>query len=745
MRWAALPKAARLLPPSISLLVLFHLPARSIRAAEPRANRRVLILYEAGTDNPGSNLIDQGIRTALGASPYKLEVHREYMDTPLFPDPADQLRFREFYIRKYQNHRPDVIITVGPSPLKFVIETRNRGFPGVPVIFCFPQWGYGVDPPLPSDFTGVEADLAAFETVQAALRLQPDTRHIVVVGGAAYFDAQAEALIKEQLRPYEKNFDLSYLTNLTMPDLLDRLKHLPSHTIVLLSAFSQDAAGTKFVFSSESAPIIAAAANAPVFSTTDSALTHGQVGGKVTFLEQAGETAGGMALRILKGERPQDIPRVKGPTIYTWDWLVLKRWGLEEKDLPPGSIVLNRQPSLWELYWRYVVAGVFLLSAQAVIILGLMWQRALRRKALTRLAAETNELQAREELLKAFVEHVPAGVAMLDRDMRYLQVSERWCADYGVESSELIGKSHYDIFPDMPEHWRDVHRRGLAGETIRSDEDPWDRECGTIWVRWEIRPWWNRLDALPGGILIFAEDITHRKEMEEDLSRVSQKLIEAHEEERTRIARELHDDVNQRLAILAVSLDKLQMDFASSPAGLRKGIEEASRQTMDLTSDVQALSHRLHSSKLDILGLSSAAAGFCREVSKQRGVDVQFQSENIPKNLPKEVSLCLFRVLQEALQNGIKHSGSRRFEVHLSNGLDEIELRVSDSGVGFDAEEALKSAGIGLTSMTERLKLVNGTLSITSKPQRGTTVFARVPRGPEPIRLPIKVSAAKVG
>src|SRR5258705_9956380 len=107
------------------------------------------------------------------------------------------------------------------------------------------------------------------------------------------------------------------------------------------------------------------------------------------------------------------------------------------------------------------------------------------------LEAQGDLLQSREELLKIFVKHVPAAVAMLDRDMRYLQVSERWCADYSLDGSQILGRSHYEIFPDLPEQWKQVHRRGLEGQTLRAEEDRWDREGGTTWLRWEIRPWQN--------------------------------------------------------------------------------------------------------------------------------------------------------------------------------------------------------------------------------------------------------------
>ena len=126
-------------------------------------------------------------------------------------------------------------------------------------------------------------------------------------------------------------------------------------------------------------------------------------------------------------------------------------------------------------------------------------------------------LHAREELLKIFVKNVPAAVVMLDRDMRYLQVSDRWCTDYLASRTEVLGHSHHELFPDMPERWKEVYRRALAGETLRADEDHWDAQDGPHWARWEVRPW-KTAEGTVGGILIFAEDITRRKQMEETLS-----------------------------------------------------------------------------------------------------------------------------------------------------------------------------------------------------------------------------------
>ncbi len=220
-------------------------------------------------------------------------------------------------------------------------------------------------------------------------------------------------------------------------------------------------------------------------------------------------------------------------------------------------------------------------------------------------------------------------------------------------------------------------------------------------------------------------DITDRKLAEEALASVGSRLIEAHEEERTWIARELHDDIVQRVALVAVELKRPDQQ------GVDDRIRQACHLLDDLGQDIQALSHRLHSSKLEYLGLVTAAKSFCRELSEQRNVRIEFKHSDIPSAVPKEISLCLFRVLQEALQNAVRHSGGQDFAVEVHGTQDEIRLIVSDSGIGFDWRDAINRRGLGLISMRERLRLVSGELSIESQPGRGTSILARVPLGHE--------------
>jgi len=217
-------------------------------------------------------------------------------------------------------------------------------------------------------------------------------------------------------------------------------------------------------------------------------------------------------------------------------------------------------------------------------------------------------------------------------------------------------------------------------------------------------------------------DITERKRADELLSEMTRKLIEAQEQERARIGRELHDDIAQRLALLSVEVEQLRDD----PSEIETGVQEFRKQICELSNDVQALSHALHSSKLEYLGVVAGIKSWCKEFSQRQKIEVDFRSK-VYSTLPREIGLTLFRVLQEALHNVVKHSGVKRVEVQLQEESSEIQLVVSDLGRGFDLNSAQQAKGLGLTSMRERVRLINGTISIESKAKVGTKIYVRVP------------------
>jgi PAS domain S-box-containing protein len=234
-------------------------------------------------------------------------------------------------------------------------------------------------------------------------------------------------------------------------------------------------------------------------------------------------------------------------------------------------------------------------------------------------------------------------------------------------------------------------------------------------------------DGSFAGFIGSGVDVTKSKQAEEVLASVSRRLIEAQEQERTRIAREIHDDIGQRLALLSVEIQQMKEIIPDSVVELRSRMEELEKRTWEISTDAQSLSHELHSSRLEYLGIFSAVKGFCKEFGDKHKVNVDFENRGVPLTVSPEISVCLFRVLQESLRNALKHSGVQHFEVKMQESPTEIQLTVRDSGVGFDPELAGNTPGLGLVSMLERVKLVKGTISITSRPQTGTEVSVRVP------------------
>ena len=298
---------------------------------------------------------------------------------------------------------------------------------------------------------------------------------------------------------------------------------------------------------------------------------------------------------------------------------------------------------------------------------------------------------------------------------------------------ELLGKSMHDLIHHtrvdgtlFPVEECRIFRAIHSGEGVHVDDEVLWRRNGTSFPA-EYWSYPQRKGQEVVGAVVAFIDITEHKLAEAALASVSSRLIEAQEQERTRIARELHDDIGQRLALLAIQLQELHLNSPDLSPEVRSHTGELWKRTNEIATDIQSLSHELHSSKLQYLGIAAAIRGFCREFSEQQNVEIDFQNHDLPSHLPQDASLCLFRVLQEALHNSAKHSGATQFEARLWGASGEIHLVVSDSGAGFDREAAKEARGLGLISMEERLRALNGTLSIESHPKRGTTIHARVP------------------
>ncbi len=231
----------------------------------------------------------------------------------------------------------------------------------------------------------------------------------------------------------------------------------------------------------------------------------------------------------------------------------------------------------------------------------------------------------------------------------------------------------------------------------------------------------------PERMLGVSLDITERRLAEDALSCMNRRVIEAEERERDRIAKDLHENVGQRLALLAIAIEQLKNDLPDQAVEPFDRMDAVWRKTLEILTDVKASAHELYSPRLEYLGIAAVMRTFCEEFAKRKRVEIDFRSHDFPSPVLPDVSICLFRVLQEALHNGVMHSGVQKFSVQLWGESDEIHLKVSDSGVGFDLKTARKGQGLGLVRIEQRVKLVDGMSSIDSQPEEGTTVQVSVP------------------
>jgi PAS domain S-box-containing protein len=303
---------------------------------------------------------------------------------------------------------------------------------------------------------------------------------------------------------------------------------------------------------------------------------------------------------------------------------------------------------------------------------------------------------------------------------RFLSANPAFLKATGLAEDQVVGKLVQEVIPEpsLTMVLRKYEEAIRDKKTVRWEENseyPAGRKVGEVAVA-PVFDETGRCTHLLGDV----HDVT-------DLKGMSRKLIEAQEQERRRIARELHDDINQRLALLSVEIQRVREVSPITYGELRSRMDELGKRTSEISAVVQSLSHELHSSRLEYVGLVSAMRGLCKEVSDKHKVEIDFSNEGIPSGIPPEISLCLFRIMQEGLHSALKHSGVRFFEVKLHGSPAEIRLTVRDSGVGFEPELAKDTPGLGLMSMRERVRLVKGTISITSKPQSGTEINVRVP------------------
>jgi PAS domain S-box-containing protein len=560
--------------------------------------------------------------------------------------------------------------------------------------------------------------------VDLALGLHPDTTAVAVITNTSEMEKYwLGEMHKELLRHQDKVREID-LVGPPGADMLEKVAALPPHTVVMFQQYPQD---------SNQPPIsnwdilAAASRHLPTYSFLHHlSLGHGGIGGAYYDASQDSVLAGELAARVLQGERPDDIPVVRVPILQvTVDWRQLQRWHIPDSALPPGSLVLNRRPDVWQLYRWYIVGGIALILLQAALIVALLWHRARRRRS-------ERELEIAYDRLRMAVD----AARYVGWDADYRTGRNRWFGDmqsmFGITDDNYaadLGQFRERVHPDDREKMEQAMQTARERRTAYAAEFRVVRTDGSLrWISARGKFYFNAAGETL-RMLGMATDITERKQAEEALAGLSGNLIRAQEEERRRIAREIHDDYQQRLAVLGIELGSLAQDIGTDNRIALARLRDLAEQVNTLGMDLHSLSHRLHSSTLDSMGLVAALKGLCSEFRKYHDLKVSLVTENVPEGIPSETALCVFRITQEALRNVRKHSHARSAEVHVEGVEGMVRLSVSDQGRGFDAGHSSRNGGIGIRSMAERVRLVNGGLEVHSRPGGGTTIEAWVPVG----------------
>lgn len=601
-----LPLHPRAQPVVVVILAMLVL-CRPAPAHAQDVQRKVLVLYSTGRDAAIAQTSERELPRVLdGGLDRRLDYHSEYIDAGRFPDPAYQAGVRDFLRLKYAGLRFDLVIGMLDVSILFLEKYRPELFPDTPVVFFRRTH---VAPRLPNS-TGLTGEVDFAQTVTLARALHPGLEEVFVVSGAGSRDQTLARQARAQFRQFEPQLRFTYLSGLRTRELEDRLAALPPHSIAYYVLVYEDGSGELFE-PLEYLDRLAARANRPIYSWVDSTIGHGVVGGTMQRLTAQSAAIGNLALRVLSGEPADDIPVAKfNLDVAQVDSRQLRRWGISEARLPPGTQILFREPGVWERYKIYIAGASAILLAQTALIIALLVQGTRRKRA--------------EEA---------------------------------------------------------VHR---SQEELRHSSD--------------------RIRDLGG------------------------RLLNAQEVERARLARELHDDVGQQMALLSMDLQTLS-GFDQDPDGeAEKLAREALCRADTIAKALHDLSHRLHPAKLRLIGLVAALSGLQRELahSEKSDIAITFSHEDVPASLPHELTLCVFRVVQEALQNAIKHSQARAIAIHLKGSPSSLALTIVDDGVGFDTD-AVWGKGLGLVSMTERLESLGGSVTFHSSPGAGTCIEVSAP------------------
>jgi PAS domain S-box-containing protein len=745
MRVHAVPLLAR----ACVILALCCSGAIDARAEDTKL---VLIIHSNESVLPATVIVDENIRKGMRSdAPYRLEFFSEFMDAARFPRPEQEARIEVFLREKYAPLPIDLVITTGPQALDFLMRRRASLFPQAPVLFS----GVSDDAPvlqnLPSGVSGVVSRLDPVQTLELALRLQPDARQVVVVSGAADFDRKWDTTARSKFRPYEGRLTFSYLSGLPMAALLRELGRLTPDTIVIYLTIIRDGAGENFL-PRDVARMLSDAAGAPVYGLYDTYLDHGIVGGYMDTFAAIGTETARLARQVLAGAVPETFPPHEAEThAYRVDWRQLQRWGLSESRLPPGSIVLFKRVSLWDQYKGQVAGALGLIVLQSLLIIALWIQMRRRRRA-------EDLVTASEERMSLAAVSANIGLWRWDVATGDVWVTEHCQKLLGLRPRETLEGFLLAVHPDD----RPGVRRAI--ETAISTDEPFETEYRLALpdgsTRWLSARGSAVRDASGGstrlmGVIV---DISQRKqaELESDLQR----------QELTHLTRvgvlgelsgALAHELGQPLATIFSNAQAAQRFLAQEPVDLREireildDILAEDKRASEVIRRLRAMLKKGQAQlqPLDLNDVTTEVLDLARADLVGRSVGVTTQlAPDLPAVRGDRIQLqqVLLNLIFNACEAMSDNDPAERqlAIVTAPNGLGTAQISVIDRGNGipanmlerlFEPFVTTKAQGLGLGLSISRSIVTahGGRLWAANNPDRGASFFVALPAvGSEP-------------
>ena len=433
------------------------LAGEEVSDGQKKISKHVLILNSYNPDMPWQQLVNQSINATLEKNPrLSIDVHTEYTGLSQPVDDTYGRKLIDLYGHKYSSRNLDLIITVDMSATNLMLLHGKTFFPDVPVVILSDKENIkGMR--LKSNMTGIITAIDVKKTLDVALKLHPNTKHVAIIAGSAEIDRLYEAVAWDALKDYQDRLDVIDLTGLPMSALLANASTLPEDTISLYVLTLMDGAG-KTLIPKKILPTLSQTMNAPLYGLWDTLLGSGIVGGSMSGAESAGTQVAEMGLRILNGEHPKDIPFARGSNTYLFDWRQLQRWTIREDDLPAGSIVRYKKLSVWDLYKWHIISITGLALIEGALIFILLIHRARRRhaelslqKARDELEIRLDELKQAQEELQSILNKTPDIIYRLDPEGNVTYISDA-VRNFGYQPDDFIGKPFTDFFyPDNHE------------------------------------------------------------------------------------------------------------------------------------------------------------------------------------------------------------------------------------------------------------------------------------------------------